>query len=177
MQITNSCLRPQLTSLSLYPYIRTHTMWLQLIVDLCPKTPQGKGRFTATSARSRVAVGCAAGRLEAKQHAVFMCCADNSINITVLSFTLHGILDKKGEDFLLFKSEAGLTHCRSTWKYMHYTILGCRKPKRKLRYLFLLGTLGNCTMQQSTSTSLSERILMGLLEHLTPHSMPSNTAA
>jgi len=42
------------------------TTWLQLIIDLCPKAPQGKGRFTATSAHSRVAVGCAAGRLKAK---------------------------------------------------------------------------------------------------------------
>lgn len=41
---------------------------------------------------------------------MFMCYAD-IINITVLSLTLHGILDKNGEDLLLFKSEAGLTHC------------------------------------------------------------------
>lgn len=70
-----------------------------------------------------------------------------------------------------FKSEAGLSHCRfrSTWKHVHYTTPGSRKPKR-LRYLLLLGTLGNCTMQQSTCTSLSEKNLMILLEQLTPHS-------
>lgn len=168
-QITNSLLRSQLTSLSLYP----DSSWprgssLSLICaqkhhkakgDVLPPQPTAGWQWDVQQEGWR------------PNSMLCLCYANNSINITGLLFALHGILEKKGEDLLLFKSEAGLSHCRfrSTWKHVHYTTPGSRKPKR-LRYLLLLGTLGNCTMQQSTCTSLSEKNLMILLEQLTPHS-------